>query len=180
MEEETKIVPSERIMLSGIAHVCIVVRDVEKTARTYSSLFGVGPFTIRTTHTPPSRGAVHGEPAGYTLKFGYAQAGPIVLELVETVEGDTIYREFIDEHGEGIHHIGFPAPAPFRRELARWEENGIEPLQTNERDDPRYGWAYMDTQQTAGCILEIVCDPPGGWWNSVSLARDLRGPLGED
>lgn len=165
-------------MLSQAAHVCVVVRDVEKTARNYASVFGIGPFTIRTTHTPASRATVRGQPTSYTLKFGYAQLGPMVLELVETVEGNSIYREFLDEHGEGIHHIGFPAAAPFSGELARWSKNGIEPLQTNERDDPRYGWAYMDTQDLAGCILEIVCDPPGGWWDRASLARDLKGPLG--
>ena len=179
MQEEARTIPSDRIMLSQIAHVCIVVRDVEKTATNYVNHFGIGPFTIRKTHTPSFRATVHGAPTGYTLKFGYAQVGPIVLELVETVEGNTVYQEFLEEHGEGIHHIGFPAPAPFDEELARWSDQGIKPLQTNEREDPRYGWAYMDTQDLAGCILEIVCDPPGGWWNNVSLARDLQGPLAD-
>lgn len=179
MEKGNRIIPSDRIMLSGITHVCVVVHDVERTADNLALQFGIGPFTIRKTHTPASRATVRGESVAYTLKFGYAQAGAVVLELVEPVEGPSLYREFLEERGEGIHHIGFSAPPPLQEELERWSANGIEPLQTNERDDPRYGWAYMDTQDRTGCIFEIVCDPPMGWWNARSLAEDLRGPLGE-
>ena len=34
---ETRIIPSDRIMLSDPTHVCMVVRDVEKTAAQYAS-----------------------------------------------------------------------------------------------------------------------------------------------
>lgn len=176
---ETKVIPSDRILLGDPTHVCVVVRDVEKTAQIYSSLFGIGPFTVRQTETPPERATVHGKPERYTLKFGYAKTATIVLELVETVEGHTIYQEFLDRHGEGIHHIGFRAPPPLDRELKRWRDQGIEALQVNYRDDTRYGWAYMDTQAVAGCLLEIVCDPSLGWWESLALAGDLKGPLGK-
>ncbi|MDP2873338.1 MAG: VOC family protein [Bacillota bacterium] len=175
---ETKVIPSDRIMLGDPYHVCLVVRDVEKTAAVYSSLFGVGPFTIRQVHSEASQATVHGEPTAYTLKFGYARTGTIILELVETVEGHTIYEEFLAQHGEGLHHLGFRAPPPLDDELVRWRAQGIEPLQVNRRDDPRYGWAYMDTQALAGCLVEIVCDPPLGWWESLALAKDLKGPLG--
>lgn len=174
---EVMVIPADRIMLSEPNHVCIVVRDVEKAANTYASLFGVGPFTIRQVATPPERSAVYGEPGGYTLKFGYLKTATIVLELVETVEGHTIYADFLAKHGEGIHHVGYRAPAPLDQELAKWALQGIKPLMVNYRDDTRYGWAYMDTEQLVGSIIEIVCDPAIGWWESVSLARDLKGPL---
>jgi 4-hydroxyphenylpyruvate dioxygenase-like putative hemolysin len=175
---EVKIIPPDRIMLSDITHVCVAVRDVEKTAALYSSLFGIGPFTIRQVHTPADRATVHGAPTAYTLKFGYAKTGAVTLELVETVEGETIYKEYVAQHGEGIHHIGFRAPPPVDQELEQWQKQGIEPLQVNYRDDPKYGWAYMDTQRLVGCLIEIVCDPALGWWESLALGHDLKGPLG--
>jgi len=149
-------IPEDRIMLREIVHICVVVRDVEKTARVFAEKFGIGPFRIRNVHTPSSRANVHGEPVEYTLKFGHARAGPITLELVETVKGRTIYQEFLEKHGEGLHHIGVPTPVPFDAELEKWQRLGIKPLQANRMEDPEEGWAYMDTQDLIGCILEIL------------------------
>ena len=149
-------VPEDKIMLREIVHVCIVVRDVEKTAKAFADTFGIGPWRIRVLHTPPTRASVRGEPVEYTLKFGHTRVGPMTLELVETVDGKTIYQEFLEEHGEGIHHIGVPTPLPFDTEIEKWLKIGIKPLQVNKMEDPEEGWAYMDTQGLIGCILEIL------------------------
>ena len=157
MSAKRKFIPEDKIMLREIVHVCIVVRDVEKTAKAYYEKFGIGPWRISISHTPSSRASVHGEPIDYTLKFGNAQVGPIRLELVETLEGKTIYQEFLEEHGEGLHHIGVPTPTPFETELEKWQNLGIKALQVNKSGrDPEEGWAYMDTQPIVGCILEIL------------------------
>ena len=151
-----KNIPEDRILLREIVHACVVVRDVERTARNLSERFGIGPFEVRQKSYPESQASVRGEPVEYTLKFAYAKVGPITLELVETVEGRTIYLEFLEEHGEGLHHLGFPTPLPFDKELEKWERMGIRPLQVSRLDDPEEGWAYMDTQELAGFILEIL------------------------
>ena len=148
--------PKDKIMLKEVVHVCLVVRDVEKTAKTFGDKFGIGPFEVRLKHYPLSKADLRGQPVEYTLKFGYAKVGPIVLELVETVKGETIYNEFLEKNGEGIHHIGFPTPLPFDSELEKWRRNGIQPLQVSRLDNPEEGWAYMDTQGLVGCILEIL------------------------
>jgi len=177
---ETKLIPADGIMLSEPTHVCIVVRDVEKAAECYASFLGIGPFTVRMVHTPESRATVHGQPAAYTLKFAYARTASVVIELVETVEGHTIYDEFLAEHGEGLHHVGFKSSALLDDELARWQQLGVEALQVNRRDNPKYGWAYLDTQQRLGFIIEVVCDPPLGWWESLAMAKDLGLSLAEE
>ena len=151
-----KSAPEDRITLREVVHVCVVVRNVEKTAGVFAEKFGIGPWRIRVVHTPSSRASVRGEPVDYTLKFGHARVGPVTLELVEPVEGKTIYQEFLEEHGEGIHHIGVPTPVPFDAELEKWRGQGIEPLQVNRMEDPEEGWAYMDTHGLIGCILEIL------------------------
>ena len=33
--------------------------------------------------------------------------GNVQLELVQPVDGPSIYRDWIDTHGEGLHHINF-------------------------------------------------------------------------
>jgi hypothetical protein len=136
--------------------VCVVVRDVEKTAKTLAEKYGIGPFEIRQKTYPKSNASLHDEPVEYTLKFAYSKVGTIVLELVETIKGKTLYNEFLEAHGEGIHHIGFPTPLPFEKELDKWKKQGIKALQVSRLDDPEEGWAYMDTQGEIGFVLEIL------------------------
>jgi hypothetical protein len=156
LSESAGSLPEDKIMLREIVHVCVVVRDVEKTAKVFSDKFGIGPWRIRIATTPSSRASVRDIPVEYTLKFGYAKLGPVTLELVETIEGTTIYQEFLEKHGEGIHHIGLPTPLPFDDELEKWHKQGIKPLQVNRMEEPEEGWAYMDTHGLVGCILEIL------------------------
>jgi hypothetical protein len=35
----------------------------------------------------------------------------------------------------------------------------------------------MDTRALLGATLEIVCDPVFGWWEELSMSKDLKGPL---
>lgn len=174
-----KIIPAAQVMLGDPTHVCLVVRDVERTATAYAHTLGFGPWLVREIETAESHGVVQGKPATYRLKFAYCRRGALAYELVETVSGDPIYQDFLVAHGEGLHHVGFRGAGALDDELARWAAAGVEPLMVNRRDDPRYGWAYLDTHGRFGCILEIVCDPALGWWESLALATDLRGPLGK-
>src|SRR5207245_8224289 len=38
--------------------------------------------------------------------------GPIVVELLQPDEGPSIYKEWLDAHGEGLHHIAVMRPTP--------------------------------------------------------------------
>lgn len=33
-------------------------------------------------------------------------------------------------------------------------------IDRNLSDDPRYGWAYIDTEKLVGYVIEIMCFPP--------------------
>lgn len=169
----TRTIPWDRVMLAGMSHVCVVVRDVERAAREYSSL-GIGPFTVRDVEVPESLGTLRGRPVGFSVRFGYARAGAVTLELAQPLSGPGLHREFLDAHGQGLHHIGFPGSSALDEELERWASLGIKPLQVVRRPDRRYGWAYLDTQDLTGCLLEVVCDPGPGWWDTVALAEDIR------
>jgi len=104
---------------------------------------------------------IDGFPLGHVEASLNVNEKQLVEELLtrvlgESLEGRTIYQEFLEEHGERLHHIGVPTPLPFDAELEKWERLGIEALQVNRMEDPGEGWAYMDTQGLVGCILEIL------------------------
>ena len=43
-------IPEDHILLPGIVHACVVVRDVEKTAGNLAKRFGIGPWEVRLKH----------------------------------------------------------------------------------------------------------------------------------
>ena len=159
---ERKAIPNDMLMLQDFHHICLLVRDIEKAAVNFGKLFGVDPLVATPYEAPASKATVRGIHQGYKLKFANAKIGPITLELVEPVEGECALTECLRERGEGLHHLAFCRPPPIDDELAKWKKLGIEPLQVDKSiyEDPRYGWAYMDTEKLVGCIIEIVCFPP--------------------
>lgn len=152
----------DRIVLREMRHVCLAVKDVEKTAEAFSTIFGISPFRITLYESPSTKATVYGKPQGYRLKFAHAKAGAVEIELVQTLEGKAAIDDFIERRGQGIHHLAFECEPPLDDELEKWKRLGIEALQVdrNLSDDPRYGWAYMDTERLIGCVVEIMCLPP--------------------
>jgi 4-hydroxyphenylpyruvate dioxygenase-like putative hemolysin len=160
--DDVKSAAKEGITLRKLHHICLAVRDVDKTAESFSTIFGIGPFRKSLYKSPPSRAIVNGKPQGYSLKFASAQLGPITIEIVQPIEGKTAVDDFLRRRGEGLHHLAFECDPPIDEEVERWRKKGVEALQIDKNisDDPKYGWAYMDTERIVGCVLEIMCLPP--------------------
>jgi len=156
-----KTIPFDSIMLQDFDHICLLVRDVEKAASSFASNFGIGPFTVTPYEAPASKAWVHDKPQGYKLKFANARIGLIVLELVQPVEGHSALTEYLEKHGEGLHHLAYKCEPPIDEQLSKWKKLGVDALQLDKsiNPDPSYGWAYMDTEKRVGCILEIMCLP---------------------
>jgi len=92
---------------NGIAQVALLVRDLDKTVENYWTLFGIGPWHFHTYGKPLVRQmSYRGQPAEYRMRIALSQIGPLRIELIEAQEGDSIYAEFIKEHGYGVHHFG--------------------------------------------------------------------------
>lgn len=138
-----------------IFQVGVAVKDLDKTVEYLTSL-GMGPFTIRTVTHPSA--TVHGERVFYEVRIALAQQGALQLELIEYQKGKTIHKEFLDEKGEGIHHILFQV-RDIHATLQKFAEKGIGVLQ-KDRFVGGGGMAYMDTGKIGGLIIEIVQRPP--------------------
>ena len=92
--------------------VGVVVKSIDQTTKRLTELFGIGPF--RTVECPPpgreDRQFYHGEPARFRTRQAFANLGSIELELIEPLEGRSIWSDFLAERGPGIHHIRFNVP----------------------------------------------------------------------
>jgi hypothetical protein len=78
-----------------VLDVGILVRDVEEAASRLGKLLGIGPFRI---FEPDYRNLmVHGRPARYKVRLGLAMAGPVQLELIQPLLGNTSMMSSFDE-----------------------------------------------------------------------------------
>jgi catechol 2,3-dioxygenase-like lactoylglutathione lyase family enzyme len=89
--------------LPELHHVGIVVRDRDATIRHYQEIMGITSFF--SFDSSISRALVHGEPTPFDLRVGYAWLGNTMLELLQPLDRVSPHFQFLEEHGEGMHHL---------------------------------------------------------------------------
>jgi methylmalonyl-CoA/ethylmalonyl-CoA epimerase len=141
----------------AIRQIAFVVKDLDMAVENYWHTAGVGPWSIYTTGAPPLRCIYHGQPASYKIKLAIAITGPVQMELIEYISGDTIHRDFLASGGKGIEHVGIFVP-DLDEALQPYLSRGVGILQQAEglgvKRDGRY--AYLDTESILGTILELI------------------------
>ncbi len=149
----------ERAQLKQIFQVCVVVGDVEKSVERYWKVFGIGPWQIYAFQPPDLFDTMlHGKPESYSMRIASARIGNIEWELIQPLGGRSTYREFLDENGEGLHHVGVVVE-DFDKTIAACKEQGIGTLMTGRFRESSF--AYLDTGPALGFITEILKAPPG-------------------
>jgi len=146
---------------NGIAQVAILVEELDKTVENYSTLFGIGPWHFYTYGRPLVKEMTyHGRPADHKMRIALSYIGPLRIELIEAKEGDSIYADFIKEHGYGVHHFGILVEE-MNDELTKAHAAGLEMIQ----DGSGFGldgdghYAYLDTEKLLGVTLELIQRP---------------------
>jgi 4-hydroxyphenylpyruvate dioxygenase-like putative hemolysin len=144
---------AEKVELRQFLQVCVVVKDLDEAMEQYWEVFGIGPWEIH-TFAPPAltETTIRGKPEPYTMKLATAQVGSVQWELIEPLTGPSIYAEFLEEHGEGLHHVACEVE-DFDRAVAALDAQEMGILMGGTWNGATY--AYMDTQKTLGAILEI-------------------------
>ena len=150
--------------------IAFVVHDCEKTAERLWKTFGAGPWKIdirdpdSTRDNEMIREMIYHHKTG---RFGYKMAetrlGPdgVILEYIQPLSGENIYSDFLREHGEGMHHIGWHivhSQAEFDNVTSFLEERGFPCLQSARVYASRM--AYFDTTSVLNTILEVSYQDP--------------------
>lgn len=146
---------------NGVAQVALLVKDLEATVENYWSQFGIGPWQFYTYAKPLVREmSYHGHPAEYSMRIALSQIGPLRIELIEAQEGDSIYADFIKEHGYGVHHFGILVE-DMQAALTQVHAAGLGMIQDGSgfgRDGDGH-FAYLETEASLGVTLELIQRP---------------------
>lgn len=156
----------QQLKLPDVGQIGVVVENLDRTVAFYESVFGIGPFETREMEAPNVWD--RGEEKHIKARVGFAAMGQIELELIHIVEGDSIHVEFLREHGEGVHHLGFHV-RDFRAKLEQARAMGFQLLQ---RDPFGQFYAYLDTRQRGGIIFELIASADG---NQSLIRAQLQG-----
>jgi methylmalonyl-CoA/ethylmalonyl-CoA epimerase len=152
----------------------IVVHDLSAVTQELTRLFGIGPFRIFEwpLEGVDPQATYHGQPANFRLLLAFATVGKIQIEIVQPLEGQNIYSDFLRDHGPGLHHFRLTVPE-FEQGVAALIGTGIEKIASGTGVHVGSKWAYFDTtQQLEGVIVELRTrlDEAGGegrWVQSV-------------
>ncbi|MCE3271245.1 MAG: glyoxalase [Ramlibacter sp.] len=137
-------------------HLCIVVHDLEKAVRYYEKL-GMGPWFDYPKGGRYVEFDVPNRAASDAMKYKCLDLENVQIQLCQPPAGDSPQRQFLDKHGEGVYHLGFEVAD---RDLAEAQGRalGLGVIARGKRDDGS-GFAYFDTREGAGVVLEIRKTP---------------------
>ena len=153
--------PNAPFPINEIAQVALIVEDLDKAVENYWKIFGIGPWHFYTYGKPlVKRMTRHGKPTEYRMRVALSYIGPLRIELIEPLEGDTVYQEHVDTHGYGVHHFGVLVEN-MEQALAQAEAAGLKMTQDGAGfgpdDDGHY--SYLDTEDKVGTTFELIERP---------------------
>lgn len=155
--------PDPKELFNNFVQIGVVVADLDTVIQNLTQIFGLGPFRI-VDWPPAGRTDImkyyHGEPGQFTARMAFTELGPVELELIQPVEGQSIWADFLRDHGGGIHHIRFNVDDTqgVQRYLA---ENGIQSAQHGSGIRPGTTWMNFASEEKVGFVIEVMNALPG-------------------
>ena len=141
--------------------VGFLVPDLEASIRSYIDRFGVSGWQVY-TYGPAilNRMIYRGKNTTYSSRIGLNYIGSTRIELIQPLEGQTIFAEFIEKHGYGQHHLGIYVDE-IKAAITEAEAAGFEVIMEGGGHglDGDGFYAYLDTEETLGTTYELIERP---------------------
>jgi len=142
--------------MKAVTQVAIVCRDIEATSRRWASVLGVAPPRILTIKPGNEAKLVYrGHPSNGRAKLAFLNLGQVTLELIQPVGNDTAWKEFLDTHGEGVHHVAFQVADPDKT-IKEFQAVGMPVQHQGRFDDDSGSYVYIDSAKALGVTLELL------------------------
>ncbi|RDI54411.1 VOC family protein [Nocardia mexicana] len=146
-----------RVSLAGesITQIAWVVADVEAAEGFLGTCFGIRAWSrMPDVRFGPDSCTYRGEPADFTAHISLSYRGDMQLELIQPVRGASIYTEFLERSGPGLHHI-CTEPEDFDRALRDAATRGIEVVQQGDMAG-QMRFAYLDGAAAGVPFVELA------------------------
>ncbi|MDE6923509.1 MAG: VOC family protein [Oscillospiraceae bacterium] len=141
-----------------LLQIGMIVRDVDKAVRYYEDVLGMGPWTVsfmRGDEPPMEDLTVDGKPMPCIVsKLAFLNAYGIELELIEPI-ADTPFKQWLEEHGPGIHHIAAVTQTPYDELLRSYRRStGKDIWIRGQGLQGLMDYSFLDLREETGLIVE--------------------------
>ena len=142
------------IQSKKVTQVAIIVKDIEKASTAWAQLLGVEVPVSSIAEGHSSRPTLYnGSPSDAKAKLAFFVMDNLQIELIQPLGGKSTWQDYMDQYGEGIHHIAFAVK----------DIDGMEKkfMMQGHPTVMRGGWdggaySYIDASKDLGCILELL------------------------
>jgi methylmalonyl-CoA/ethylmalonyl-CoA epimerase len=141
-----------------IDQIGIVVQDIDTSIMQFNKLLGISNFEIMVY---PDKNKIkdtfyYGEPANFSIKVGFTKLVNLELELIQPLSGESIYKDFLLEKKQGLHHFRISVSyEQFENICSHMKMLGIEKISQGPGVRSKSKWAVFGTRKYLGTDFEI-------------------------
>ncbi len=126
--------------LGKLDHIGIAVRSVDEARKFFEETLGA-----RFLHE-----SARAEDGFRVLNFDLAG---LIIELIEPVGENSFVQKFIDNKGEGMHHLTFNVPDS-RERIAELKSQGVRIVDEHDWSEDSYE-AFISPRSSHGVLIQI-------------------------
>jgi hypothetical protein len=151
----------ENSFLGETTQVCVVTRDYRKVMKNMV-IAGIGPCCVYTFGPDNVTDLTYrGEPGSCSWRLCLASSGTMMWEIIQPLSGPNIYEDFLEKHGEGIHHVAINCNnIDWGVRIAEFEKHGFKMVQSG-RWEGKVPFAYFATEDDPVTTFETFIFPEG-------------------
>lgn len=152
---------SDASFIGNTVQVCVVSHDLRRTAEGMIRL-GIGPWQVFTFSPENVRDMTYkGQPAETRFRLAIAYSGSMMWEIIEPLDERNIYTDFLEAHGEGLHHVLVDCNGvPWDDRVRLFREHGYEIVQSGVWEG-QVPFAYFSTDGDVATTIETALFPEG-------------------
>ncbi len=145
---------SNSLGTTRVTQVGIIVQDIEKTGAAWAELLGTEmPEIVITDPVEIANTEYKGALTPARAKLAFFEMENITIELIEPVGQPGTWKEYLDSHGQGVHHIAFNVRS-MEEKVVLLEQKNMPLLQRGDYTGGRY--SYINSLPKLGVLLELL------------------------
>lgn len=132
--------------VSHIEHIGIAVKDLKTAIPYYESILGLKCYNVE-------------EVIDQKVRTAFFMVGQTKIELLEPMNEESTIAKFIENKGEGVHHLAFCVDS-VAASLEEVESKGVRLIDKAPRDGAEgLKIAFLHPKSTQGVLTEL-CENP--------------------
>jgi methylmalonyl-CoA epimerase len=147
--------PVDLHRIGKVHHVALIVRSIEDSLGLWRDALSLEFETVMDI------------PADH-VRIAFLGVGESKIELVEPTDDTTGVARFLENKGEGFHHICFEVPN-LAEALMHLEIDGIELIDSAPRRGAEGPVAFLHPRSCHGVLVELIEAPGGPSWKSLGF-----------